>query len=116
MNSNPLDLTVFRCLVAYVTFVKTHSTEAHAHNRTYIIDNKVQIAQNVMDNVSDNKQPSKRGISSCFVTAQFLVLPKENQIAFTGLRTTRLNKTKSLFKFSRTSVLRKGKEKILWKI
>lgn len=41
-----------------------------------------------MDNGSDNKQPSKAGhklsFSSRFVTAPFLVLEEENQIALAG--------------------------------
>lgn len=51
-----------------------------------------------MDNGSDNKQPSKAGhklsFSSRFVTAPFLVLEEENQIALAGLRVTRLKKKK----------------------
>lgn len=64
-----------------------------------------------MDNGSDNKQPSKAGhklsFSSRFVTAPFLVLEEENQIALAGLRVTRLKKKgfqvfnpKLLFEFS----------------
>ena len=63
---------------------------------------KVEIAQKIMENGSDNKQPSKAGHSSCHRrNARFLVLAKENQISFAGfIRKTRLNKTNLLFQFS----------------
>lgn len=57
-----------------------------------------------MDNGSDNKQPSKAGhklsFSSRFVTAPFLVLEEENQIALAGLRVTRLKKKKGFQVFN----------------
>lgn len=83
------DLTLLM-FTAYVTFVKTHSTKAHSCSQQDLYNRRQSTDSSECNGLCKCKRNSKQ--CSCFVTARFLVLAKENQIALAGLRTTRLTK------------------------